>query len=101
VTFIEEAPVGQLRHQYAFRGWDHIGYALSVWAPHGWLRRLEGTYHRDTPAHPAKYGRQADAIARTYIAHGATPAEAEHEAWAVVMKLHRRHRDPAAGEETR
>ena len=89
LTFVEEAAEGLLRHRYAFRGTEHHSYELSVWSPRGWRSHLKGTYHRDSPDHPARYGRQADAIARTYMAHGAAPAEAEHDAWALVMGRHR------------
>jgi hypothetical protein len=90
LTFIHEAPAGQIRRQYTFHGRDHHAYSVSYWgAPRGWRRYLVGTYHRRTRDHPEQYRRQADAIARTYMEHGATAEQAEHDAWAIVAKLHR------------
>jgi len=98
LTFIHETPTGQIRRQYAFHGRDHHVHSVSFWvARRGWRRYLVGTYHRRTADRPEQYRRQADAIARTYMEHGATPEQAEQDAWAIVAKLHRR-RPRAHGE---
>ena len=91
LTFLQDTPSGALRYQYAFRSPDYYTFTLSYWeSPRGWRTALDGTYHRRTPDRPEEYRHQADAIARTYLAHGAPPEQAEQEAWAVVLQLHRR-----------
>lgn len=91
LTFVYDTSVGPLRLQYTVVSPDHHTGTLSYWeTERGWQTALAGDYHRQTPDRPVEYRQQADAIARTYRAHGAAPEQAEADAWAIVRRLHGR-----------